>query len=224
MDKKPRAETPPRKEAPRGQDLSLTPRELLQTPDTLTVDGDGAQDEALQTSLTQTPSSGIPKMLRDWSRYEVLQLLGAGGMGVVYKARDKRLRRFVALKIIHPRLGQPGVSAIEVLERRFLREARLQAALDHPHICKVYEVGRLPSSDEEPGYPYIAMQLIAGEPLHRAQAEMSTLDKITIVHTVAEALHCAHRQGLIHRDIKPQRSSSRNWRRRGQGEFLKPKL
>jgi serine/threonine-protein kinase len=148
-------------------------------------------------------SVGIPRLLQNWERYEVLEALGAGGMGAVYKARDPRLKRAVALKIVHPRLGQgPGTTG-DVFVRRFVREARLQASLDHPHICKVYEIGELPSSPEQPGYPYIAMQLIIGKPLQHAQLEMSLLEKVRVIQQVAEALHAAHRQGLIHRDVKP---------------------
>ncbi len=72
------------------------------------------------------------------------------------------------------------------------------------YICKVYEIGELPTTDAEPGYPYIAMQLISGKPLHRAFAEMSLFEKVRVMKQVAEALHVAHRQGLVHRDIKPR--------------------
>lgn len=155
------------------------------------------------TPSVRTFVSSIPPLLRTWERYEILEPLGAGGMGAVFKARDPRLNRLVALKIIRPGLRHSSPAAIEIMVRRFLREARLQAALDHPHICKVYEIGELPSTDGEPGYPYITMQIIPGQPLHLAQAEMSLLDKVRVMQLVAEAMHAAHRQGLVHRDIKP---------------------
>lgn len=106
-------------------------------------DSDAAET---QDALPVPPlAAGIPAALRDWDRYEVLELLGAGGMGAVYKARDPRLNRMVALKIIRPGLRHsPTASA--ALVRRFLREARLQAAMSHPHICKIS--ARCRSSDE----------------------------------------------------------------------------
>ena len=156
-------------------------------------------------SSPDAPGSRIPRALQNWDRYQVAAILGTGGMGAVYKARDARLSRWVALKIVHPQLGHGAGTSGEIFVRRFMREARLQASLDHPHICKVFECGELPSSEEQPGYPYIAMQLITGQPLRRAQLEMTLLDKVQVIRQVAEALHCAHRQGLIHRDIKPSK-------------------
>ena len=82
----------------------------------------------------------------------------------------------------------------------------MQASLDHPHICKVYEIGEMPTTDsDDAGYPYIAMQLIGGKPLQHAHQDMSLFEKVRVIQQVAEALHAAHRQGLIHRDIKPRK-------------------
>jgi serine/threonine-protein kinase len=123
-------------------------------------------------------------------RYERGELLGEGGMGQVYRAYDTTLKRPVALKFL--RSDDP--------ERivRFLREAQAQARVDHQNVCKVYEVGELD------GRPYIAMQLIQGEALPSpALAQMSVEEKVRILRDVAEAIHAAHRGGLIHRDIKP---------------------
>ena len=99
------------------------------------------------------PYVGIPRSLQKWDRYEVQSVLGAGGMGAVYKARDPRLNRMVALKIIHPMLGQNDDTRGEGVVRRFLREARLQASLEHPHICKVYEIGELRRQMARPRTP-----------------------------------------------------------------------
>lgn len=124
-----------------------------------------------------------------WDRYEFQKKLGQGGMGAVYKARDRRLGRDVALKFI--RGGDPN------LVMRFLQEARAQARIDHPHVCKVYEVG------EVEGKAYIAMQFVDGQSLHRAAKELSLTEKVLLMRQVAEAMHEAHRLGIIHRDLKP---------------------
>ncbi len=132
-------------------------------------------------SLSEIPSA--------WDRYEILELLGAGGMGKVYKAKDRRLNRHVALKFI--RENDPD------LVGRFFREAESQAKIDHENICKVYEVG------EVQGKPYIAMQHIAGESLKAAKASLTITQKLSVMIDVCAALHAAHEGGLIHRDIKP---------------------
>ncbi|WP_233261608.1 serine/threonine-protein kinase [Vitiosangium sp. GDMCC 1.1324] len=124
-----------------------------------------------------------------WDRYEFLEMLGRGGMGEVYKARDRRLGRVVALKFIR------GADPDRVM--RFLQEARAQARIDHPHVCKVFEVG------DVSGKAYIAMQLIGGQPLDRAAPGMSLHEKVQVMKEVAEAIHEAHRLGVIHRDLKP---------------------
>ena len=166
-------------------------------------------------SAPSVPYVGIPRSLQKWDRYEVQAVLGAGGMGAVYRARDPRLDRMVALKIIHPRLGQDDDTHGDGVVRRFLREARLQASLEHPHICKVYEIGELPTVDGDASHPYICMQLIAGQPLHRAQSDMSLFEKVRVIQQVAEALHTAHKQGLIHRvpllHQKPSRYRDLKW-------------
>lgn len=125
----------------------------------------------------------------DWDRYEFLSLLGQGGMGAVYKARDRRLRRVVALKFIR--------GGDDRLTQRFMQEARAQSRIDHPGICKVLEVG-----DVE-GKFYIAMQYVDGPSLQQAKAELTLNEKVLIIKEAAEALHAAHELGIVHRDIKP---------------------
>lgn len=122
-------------------------------------------------------------------RYEIVGSIGRGGMGQVYRALDPSLARHVALKVL--RSDSPE------LAQRFVREAQAQARIDHPNVCQVFEVG------EEGGRLYIAMQLIAGETLGRIAAELTLEQRVRILGTVAEAVHEAHRQGLIHRDLKP---------------------
>ena len=135
------------------------------------------------------PRPGEEFPVPHWDRYEFLAPLGSGGMGEVYKARDRRLGRVVALKFIR------GADPDKVM--RFLQEARAQARIDHPNVCKVYEVG------DVAGKAYIAMQLIGGERLDKAAEGMSLPEKVQVMKEVAEAIHEAHRLGVIHRDLKP---------------------
>ena len=137
------------------------------------------------------PTTGVEARfpVSHWDRYEILALLGHGGMGEVYKARDRRLGRFVALKFIL------GADPERVM--RFLQEARAQARIDHPNICKVYEVG------EVNGKAYIAMQFVGGQRLDQAAPAMSLPEKVQVLREVCEAVHEAHRLGVIHRDLKP---------------------
>ncbi len=123
-----------------------------------------------------------------WDRYEVLEFLAEGGMGRVYKARDRQLGRLVALKFI------------SVFDRsaalRFTLEAQAQARVEHPAVCRVHEVG------EWRGEPYIALQYIDGPPLTHCAHELILEEKVDVIRQVAEGLHAAHRLGLIHRDVK----------------------
>ncbi|HEX7841015.1 MAG TPA: serine/threonine-protein kinase, partial [Kofleriaceae bacterium] len=142
-----------------------------------------------QEDAAHAVSSTAAPLVTRWDRYELLDLLGKGGMGAVYKARDRRLDRTVAIKFI--------LGADPNLTMRFLREARAQAHIDHPNICRVYEVG------EVEGRAYIALQFVDGEPLHKAAARMSLDEKIAVIRDVAAAVQEAHRLGIVHRDLKP---------------------
>ena len=120
---------------------------------------------------------------------ETAVLLGAGGMGEVFKNWDPKLERFVAVKYL--KYDDP-----DLVERMF-REARAQARIDHPGVCKVYEVG------EEDGRPFIAMQFVEGPLLDEAVRDLTIEQKVLLIQKVAEAVAAAHSVGVIHRDLKP---------------------
>jgi serine/threonine-protein kinase len=125
----------------------------------------------------------------DWDRYEPIRLLGQGGMGRVFLARDLRLGREVALKFM---LGDDPQ-----LARRIVAEARAQARVNHDRVCKVYEVG------EVRGRVYIAMQYIDGRSLSELGGELTLEEKVIVMREAALGMAEAHRVGLIHRDLKP---------------------
>jgi tetratricopeptide (TPR) repeat protein/predicted Ser/Thr protein kinase len=158
-------------------------------------DAKAADDKDAKTLSPQTPQGAegfaapAPTDTPQSERYELGPLLGSGGMGKVYKAFDRKLKRSVALKFLRAADAQ--------LETRFLQEAQAQARVEHAFVCRVYEVGRIGE------LPYIAMQFIDGQTLREAAKTMTVAGKVAVLRDVAEAVHAAHGLGLIHRDIKP---------------------
>ncbi len=185
----------------RALDGELSPEDIevfvnaLPSPDEHTIAGPSGRT---------APTDGASAMVRtaDFGRYRLYGELGHGGMGVVYCAHDTTLRREVALKVLNV-AKRAGPEEID----RFHREARAAAALDHPNIVKVLDVGELPPSHgSDRGEPFFTMELIQGQDLARAVAAglLGPRDAVEVVRQIASALAFAHQRGVLHRDVKPQ--------------------
>jgi len=127
-------------------------------------------------------------------KYEVIDLIGRGGMGTIFRARDPVLERSVALKVIS------NLEVTPELRARFFREAQACARITHPNIVIIHDMG------EDSGRLFIVMELLEGEELRRViarQAQLRLTDKLDIVLQICDGLHFAHQKGVVHRDIKP---------------------
>jgi serine/threonine protein kinase len=132
-----------------------------------------------------------------FGRYRILKPLGEGGMGAVYLAKDSQLDRLVALKV--PKLDDNAAPDSEAL-KRFFREARAAATLNHPNICPIHDVGTID------GIPFLTMAYLEGQPLSALVQRGKPMDQrqaAGIIRTLARAMQEAHGRGVIHRDLKP---------------------
>jgi TolB-like protein len=173
-----------------------------ENPDTLRVCGTCAalldaeiQGSPLVTKTIATPVHGLAKGTTIAGKYRILEELGHGGMGIVYKAEDTRLQRTVALKFLPPQWTSDSQA-----RERFIQEARAASALDHPNICTIYEIG-----ETEDGRMFIAMGCYEGESLREKlrQGLMKAEEALGVATQVAMGMEKAHGKGIIHRDIKP---------------------
>ena len=151
-----------------------------------------------RTVTSRVPSAGPDREINagtDFGEYELIEEIASGGMGVVFKARHKKLGRIVALKTIRPAALRPGADAIH----RFRIEAEAVARLDHPHIVPIYEMG------EYGGFPFISLKLIGGGDLERHVPRFRDQPRAIarLMKEVARAVHYAHLRGILHRDLKP---------------------
>ena len=169
---------------------------------TVHEDAEGFLEEGAEASLAEgLETDANPADVRPGGRlgaFEILDVIGAGGMGWVYRARDTRLDRFVAIKVLSPEIADAPRS-----RERFEREARVVSRLAHPHICTLFDLGLAQVGGVET--PFLVMELLDGETLaaRLARGALPIEQTIRVASQIAEALSAAHASGIVHRDLKP---------------------
>ena len=185
------------KPLPRDASIGVCPECLMKA-------GFGTGTDFTDPKAPRTPSFVPPTVEEIAPRFpqlEILAFIGQGGMGAVYKARQKQLDRIVALKILPPGIGDSAFA------ERFTREARALAKLNHPGIVTLYEFGEQPAThDNQPSIYYFLMEFVDGVTLGRLlnAGRVSAREALAIVPQICDALQFAHDQGIVHRDIKPE--------------------
>ena len=197
----------------------LCPQCLLQAGLGTGVDlGPDSQPGSAQPTRFTPPT--VAELAPQFSQLEILEFIGQGGMGAVYKARQKELDRIVALKILPPGIGHDAAFA-----ERFTREARALAKLNHPGIVTIYDFGRVDyaasTAPEASRLYYFLMEFVDGVNLRQllAASRVSTREALAIVPQICDALQFAYDQGIVHRDIKSENILLDRWGRVKVADF-----
>ncbi len=180
--------TPPPSEPSSNPPPNPSPPQRYQTLNSIIPAAHEPRESTLSEGGVPPPAEVIPARI---GRYQILGMLGRGGMGVVYKARDLQLERDIALKMLPQTVGENSE-----VRSRFLREARAAARLRHPNIVPIYDIG------EENGRVFFAMQLVEGQTV-KTGAPWPVMEAVGLVEKVARAVASVHQLGVIHRDLKP---------------------